>query len=115
MPSCWRNGAGWERRAVCGEWTLKDLAGHVADWEQVGVKGLRNMAAGRSPGVAHIADIDAWNAERAAARREQSWDACWADLHHTREQLLEVLSDTDPDALERSYTFPWGPTGTGYA
>jgi hypothetical protein len=39
----------------------KDVLAHVADWEWVGVEGLRHMAAGQSPQVEHIADIDAWN------------------------------------------------------
>ncbi|MDT8283963.1 MAG: 3-oxoacyl-[acyl-carrier-protein] synthase III C-terminal domain-containing protein, partial [Thermovirgaceae bacterium] len=47
-------------RPVCGEWTLKDVLAHVADWEWVGVEGLRHMAAGQQPQVEHIKDIDAW-------------------------------------------------------
>lgn len=101
-------------RPVCGHWTLKDLVGHVADWEQVGVKGLRDMAAGRSPDVAHIPDIEAWNAEHAAAREDQTWETCWEDLHKTREQLLDVLQGMNQGKIDRTYLFPWGPQGTAY-
>ncbi len=34
---------------VCGEWTAKDVLGHLADWEWVGVEGLRLMARGEPP------------------------------------------------------------------
>ncbi|MFW6135378.1 MAG: DinB family protein [Chloroflexota bacterium] len=101
-------------RRVCGAWTLRDVVGHVADWEQVAAEGLRDMATGRPPDVAHIPDIDAWNAERAAARRDQPWEACWADLRGTRERLLEILREMSQKALRQSYPFPWDPRGTAY-
>ena len=101
-------------RPVCGYWTLKDLVGHLADWEQVGVAGLRDMATGRPPDVAPIPDIEAWNREHAAAREDQPWETCWEDLHETRDQLLDVLRGMDQEQIERSYRFPWGPRGTTY-
>jgi hypothetical protein len=100
--------------AVCGDWTLKDLLAHVADWEWVGVDGLRDMAAGRSPQVEHIADIEAWNQAHYGARRDQPWDDVWSDLHAAREQLLEVLEGMGQAELARSFRFPWGPEGTAY-
>lgn len=101
-------------RPVCGHWTLKDLVGHVADWEQVGVEGLRDMAAGRPPNIAYIPDIDAWNMRHAAARHDESWETCWEDLRDRRRQLLDVLREMDQAKLEESYIFPWGPRGTAY-
>jgi hypothetical protein len=99
-------------RPVCGDWTLKDLLGHIADWERVGVEGLRDMAAGRAPGVEHIDDIDAWNQAHFRARRDQPWETVWADLLATREALLEVLEGMEQAALAPAYPFPWGPQGT---
>jgi hypothetical protein len=101
-------------RAVCGEWTLKDLLGHVADWEWVGVDGLRHMAAGRSPQVEHIADVDAWNQVHCEARRDQPWDDAWAELHAAREALVEVLEGMGQVDLSQPFRFPWGPEGTAY-
>jgi hypothetical protein len=101
-------------RPVCGYWTLKDLVGHIADWELVGVEGLRDMAAGRPPEIASIPDIEAWNREHAAAREDQPWETCWEDLHRIREQLLEVLRGMGQEQIERSYRFPWGPEQTAY-
>jgi hypothetical protein len=60
-------------RVVCGDWTLKDLLGHVADWEWYGVAGLRQMAAGQPPDPEPIDTIENWNQVHAEARREQSW------------------------------------------
>jgi hypothetical protein len=101
-------------RPVCGVWTLKDLLGHVADWEQVGLDGLRSMARGRPPDVEHIGDIDVWNHEHAEARRDQPWEEVWTDLRETREALVEVLERMTQADLARSYPFPWGPEGTAY-
>lgn len=101
-------------RPVCGEWTSKDVVGHQADWEQLGVVGLRDMAAGRPPDIASIPDVDAWNARHVAARRDQTWQNCWSDLRETREDLLRVIERTPQDTLDRSYLFPWGPESTAY-
>jgi uncharacterized damage-inducible protein DinB/predicted RNase H-like HicB family nuclease len=101
-------------RPVCGHWTLKDVLGHVADWEWIGVEGLRQMAAGRPPQVEHVADLDAWNQAHYEARREQPWEDIWADLHAARTALLETLERISQADLARSFALPWGPEGTAY-
>jgi len=101
-------------RRICGEWTLQDVLGHVADWEWVGVEGLRCMAAGQSPQVEYIESIDAWNQAHREARRDQPWEQVWDDFHAAREALVAVLRDMARDDLARSFAFPWGPQGTAY-
>ena len=101
-------------RPVCGEWTLKDVLGHVADWEWLGVEGLRQMSAGHAPQVGHVEDIDAWNRAHSEARRDQPWEAVWTDLHAARQSLLEVIEKMSQAELGRSFPFPWGPEGTPY-
>jgi uncharacterized damage-inducible protein DinB/predicted RNase H-like HicB family nuclease len=99
---------------VCGEWTLQELVGHIADWEWVGAEGLRQMAAGQAPQVAPIGDVDAWNAAHVRARQGQPWEAVWEDLGAARRALREVLAGMDQGALAASYPRPWGGTGTAY-
>ncbi len=101
-------------RPVCGEWTLKDVLGHVADWEVFGVAGLRQMAAGQPPRVEPIGDLDTWNQAHVAARRNQPWEVVWDDLHRARRELVEVLQGMSQAELGRSFPFPWGPEGTPY-
>jgi hypothetical protein len=101
-------------RMVCGAWTLKDVLGHIADWEQIGVQGLRDMVAGKAPQVEFIDDIDAWNQVHAGLRRDQPWEEVWADLHAVRSALLETLNGTIQTTLDSSFRFPWGAQGTAY-
>jgi hypothetical protein len=101
-------------RPVCGVWTLKDVLGHVADWEWFGVEGLRQMAAGHAPQVEYVGDLDAWNQAHVEARRDQPWEAVWADLHAVRRALLDVLEEMSQAQLRRFFSFPWGPAGTPY-
>ncbi len=103
-----------DSRPVCGIWTLRDVFGHIADWEQVGVQGLHDMAGGTAPQVELIDDIGAWNQVHAGLRRDQAWETVWVDLHAVRHALLEILSRMDQAALECSYPFPWGSRGTAY-
>lgn len=101
-------------RPVCGHWTLKDVVGHLSDWEWVGAQGLGHMAAGRAPQVEHIKDIDAWNEAHCRARRDQTWAEVWDDLGAAREALVDALGPMDQALLARAFAFPWGPSGTAY-
>jgi predicted RNase H-like HicB family nuclease/uncharacterized damage-inducible protein DinB len=103
-----------DSRRVCGQWTLKDLSGHITDWERFGAEGLRLMAAGQSPEVEPVEDIDAWNQVHVKARREQPWESVWEDLHTTRRSLLAVLEEMGEAELAQRFPFPWGPEGTPY-
>lgn len=101
-------------RPVCGAWTLKDVLGHVADWEWLGAEGLRQMAAGQAPQVAYVEDIEAWNQAHVEARQGQPWEAVWADLNAARQALLEILEGMSQADLGRSFPFPWGSEDTAY-
>jgi hypothetical protein len=101
-------------RRVCGLWTLKDVIGHLTDWQWAGVEGLRDMAVGHSPKCEHISNIESWNRAHAAARQDEAWEEVWADLNLAREGLASVLEGMTQEALTRSYHFPWGPEGTAH-
>jgi hypothetical protein len=90
------------------------VIGHLADWEWIGVEGLRNMVAGGPPGVEDIRDIDLWNAERVEARRAQPWAAVWEDLHAARRAFVAAVDALDPELLGKVHAFPWGGHGTAY-
>jgi len=99
---------------MCGEWTLKDVLGHIADWELFGVEGLRMMAADQAPLVEPIEDIAAWNRVHAQSRQEQSWEVVWDDLHGARQAMMDVLREMTGDSLTITFPFPWGVEGTAY-
>ncbi|MGC8958456.1 MAG: DinB family protein [Chloroflexia bacterium] len=101
-------------RPVCGVWTLKDVLGHIADWEAYLLVGLRDMAAGRPPRVGYVPDEEAWNQAHARARRDQPWETVWADFQGVHQALLEVLERMDPADLERTFPGVWEPITCPY-
>jgi hypothetical protein len=103
-----------ETRAVCGGWTLKDVLGHVADWEWLCVDAVRQMAAGHPPQVDYDGDLEAWNQAHVEARRDQPWEAVGADCHAARKALLEVLEGMSQADLSRRIPSRWSPEDTPY-
>jgi hypothetical protein len=99
-------------RPVCGVWSLKDVLGHIADWEAFGVDGLRHMAAGQEPQVEYIPEINGWNRVHVQARRDQPWEQVWDDFQATRQAFLDLIAGMTWAELERRFPFPWGPEGT---
>ncbi len=94
-------------RPVCGVWTLKDVLGHIADWEAYLLAGLLDMAAGRPPRVEHVPDEEAWNQTHAQARRDQLWETVWADFQGVHQALLKVLGGMGQADLERAFPDVW--------
>lgn len=106
-----------ESQPLEGEWTLKQMVGHLVDYEALGVAALKAVAAGREPEYKTvIPDFDAFNNQRAMAWAAESWNEVWANFRATRSALL-IIADTLPDeALARAFAAPWPSrtTACGY-
>ena len=102
-------------RPVCGVWGLKDLIGHLTDWERVGLDGLCQLADGQTPEFDYeIPDFDTFNNENAATRAEQLWPEVWSDFTTTRKDLTDVFDQLPEETMARPIPTPWGGTIPAY-
>src|SRR5215211_1447446 len=63
-------------RPFIGDWSLKDIVGHVASWEAEFVAGLADIRAGRRPRTDELGGDreESWNAEQVLLKGEiQFW------------------------------------------
>lgn len=97
-----------ETRRLEGEWTLKQLLGHLSDYERLGVIALKAVAAGREPTYdTTVPDFDAFNHERGAVWEAMEWDQVWATFLATRRALLMATEALPDDATARTFAAPW--------
>ncbi len=101
-------------RPVCGIWTLRDLLGHVADWEFFCAESLRQLFAGETDHVIHDGDILAWNDAKAAARQRQPWEQVWSDFQQAHREVAALLQATSQADLARPFPNPWEAQSTVY-
>lgn len=96
-----------------GGWSLKQVLGHLGDYERLGVLALRQVAAGDEPAYAQpIVDFDNYNAERGAVWAQTPWAEVWAQFVATRRALLAAAAGLDDAALTRPFAAPWPATTT---
>jgi predicted RNase H-like HicB family nuclease/uncharacterized damage-inducible protein DinB len=103
-----------ETLPVVESWTLKDLAGHIADWDGITTEILRSIHEQREPVSDYDGDTAAWNAKRAAARAGDSWDACWGSLRKARHDVLAALEPFDDERLVQPYEGSLGGDAYGW-
>ncbi|MEA3334706.1 MAG: DinB family protein [Chloroflexota bacterium] len=92
---------------VTDQWTLKDLLGHVADWEWWVVDAVSQIAAGEPPKVEAFTSIQAWNDTHAALRVDHTWERAYGDLKKGRMALDSVLETMSQDQLEQRFPASW--------
>jgi hypothetical protein len=94
---------------VTGTWTLKDVAGHIADWDALVVEATLAMEGNRHITWEPIDYGEGWDQSHVAARREQSWGRVWRNFIDTRGTVVTELAERvmEPD-LGRMLPSPWG-------
>ncbi|MDX1688145.1 MAG: DinB family protein [Candidatus Promineifilaceae bacterium] len=100
-----------DSRAVADGWTLRDVVGHLADWE---LFLLECLEAGRMLDMGHGGDVDEWNAAHAAARREQSWAQTWEDYGRARQETIDAVQEMDQERLSTLLNNSWGRDTSTY-
>jgi hypothetical protein len=88
-------------RPICGYWTLHDLVGHLADWDDLFIYWL-GLLSGNAPQSKHWdEDGDAYNEWLRQQRQGQSWEKNWADFRSKRAELHNCLCTVPPDEFMR--------------
>ena len=101
-----------ESQAVCGVWSSRDVAGHLADWNDEFIAAVEHALGGEAPAGHPIEDGEAYNMGHAAARSSQPWAAARADFDGSVERLAALLRQVDDERLATPAMQPWGEDGT---
>jgi hypothetical protein len=84
-----------EQSGVCGHWSPKQVAAHLAGWDHEAARALRVLAAEGPQDL--VADIDTFNRASVAARAHLSWQGTCVGLHMAHESLQGAI-----DAIVRA-------------
>jgi len=87
-------------RPLVGEWSLKDVVGHVASWEAEVVTAVREVREGKRPALLEFdqSHIDRWNRDHVERKRDLNFWNVLEQLRGGRARLveeLEAVSDED--------------------
>lgn len=95
--------------SLSGDWNLRDIIGHLLDWERLAAVQLQRALAGLpTQGIPEYADEDSANAVFSAARQHQGFDEVWEDYRAIRTHVHTLLDQTDYQQLNLPVTAPWG-------
>jgi uncharacterized damage-inducible protein DinB len=97
---------------VEGVWTIKDVLGHIASWEETCLEPLRRYADGGPCEVKVIEDYLAWNDEQATRKQDVPLDAILDELATVRQELIEAASKLSAEQWKQIVPFSWGGEGT---
>lgn len=89
-----------------GSWTAKDVVGHLAAWSDLLMDGVEALAQNRA-GDVQIVDIDAWNADQIAIRRDWMVEQVRSAWEEALARALRLASQLSPAEMSRQRSAPW--------
>jgi uncharacterized protein (TIGR03083 family) len=91
-----------------GEWSVKDILGHITMWESRLVTTLYAIERGATPKMFHTpAEVDQANAESYAEQRDRPLERTLSDFHAAHAQLLKRLERVKEGDLTDPKRFRW--------
>jgi len=88
---------------LAGEWSAKDIMGHIASWDEFTASDLRRIARGRIPCLAAFREdeVDNWNAFLMRPRRVFPFPQIQAEFEEARAEMLAALNDLPEQLMAR--------------
>jgi len=88
-------------RPFIGEWSLKDIVGHVSSWEAEVIVSLRQLRDGKSPDLLRFAPdrVPEWNADHVERKRSLNFWDLYQQLISGRQRLLDEVAQFDDEAI----------------
>ena len=78
-----------------GTWSARDLAGHVATWEEVALRTSADVREGRPPGIRSIvtdeASLDRFNAAEVERKASIGWEEALTSFRTTNARLVATV------------------------
>jgi hypothetical protein len=93
-----------ETRPVCGVWTLKDVVGHLVDWNHQHLRSVHTIIGEPVEPLEWDPDDDVQNARMVEARKDQSWDAVSKDFTAVHLELVTQLDYLSEAMLSEPYS-----------
>lgn len=93
---------------VVGEWTIKDVVGHIAYWEGVILDHVReSYAEGRPRPMRDDENDDIVNPREAAKRKHRPWARVQAEFANVRAALIGKIESSSESDLSFQVPNPW--------
>ncbi len=88
-------------RPFIGDWSLKDIVGHVASWEAEVVSALRELREGKRPLLLDFenASLDTWNRDHVERKRDLNFSSVLEQLRGGRHRLMDEIEEIADDDL----------------
>ncbi|MDI3340079.1 MAG: DinB family protein [Sphaerobacter sp.] len=100
-----------ETAPAVGSWSVRDVAGHLADWQAEMLDAAAHILGGPKPKHHPIKHTQSFNTMSAALRGTQPWPEAAADLAAVHARALAFLDRLTPAQLRAIGPFPWGEVG----
>jgi len=80
---------------MAGDWSVKDIMGHIASWDEFTVSDLRRISRGRLPCLAAFreAEVDSWNAFLIRPRKLFPLPQIRAEFEEARAEMVAALNE----------------------
>lgn len=93
-----------------GVWSIKDMVGHVVDWEIRMLKAAQHIFDPSQPSVPPVSgldDIEDWNEILAARREGESWPNIYQDLLTVQAETVAFVEQLKPSDWRLRGPYPW--------
>jgi uncharacterized damage-inducible protein DinB len=102
---------------VVGEWTIKDLLGHIVVWNEEFRVSIEMILAGKHPGYDHQIseedDFGSWNQQIIERKRNWSIEHILADLERDYQEAVDLILRLQPEDYRKRGVTPWKQAATG--
>jgi hypothetical protein len=88
-------------RPFIGDWSLKDIVGHVSSWEAEVIVSLRQLRDGKSPDLLRFAPsrVPEWNEDHVERKRSLHFWDLYQQLSDGRQRLVDEIAQLSDEAI----------------